>query len=456
MDKKKIFQKQLLQSKLKENINILLNYQKLYDELVEKSNANTADTIISTSDSKIKINLLLEQKNSYEKENKIKKNKINELLINVSQLEQEIHLSPINTKKKIDKEETIYNDEKERIYNDTIENINNNIETINSANIDKENLKKEIDLLKTNIEKQTNIISKIQIQCHSSRKNILFNLKENKKIKLELNNNINNLNTINNNFIEKNNNLIIDTENLIEFKKLLVDAEYNDYPDSNIEKIEKIEKLTTYFEKYNIDNSLSLNEILNLIDTILNTNKNQTLLVQKQQQNVLNLNNELINNNLNIYNKTSKDKIITHKDKFKLEKEKQSELESILDTKQTLYNNYQSIVIDKINNNFQNKITELEQDSINCIDRLNIIKIRLDLENEKNKIVLTNKIDNNKLELQKLYLDISNNTNECKILTTKIEKEKVISNEISILENNIKKYKEIINLCEKDLLSISQ
>jgi hypothetical protein len=468
MDKKKAFQKQILQSKITENTNILLNYQKKKDELIEKSKANTINTNIigiDDGDSKIKINLLSEQKNLYEKENKIKKTKINELLINISQLEEEIKVSPTITKNKITKEETIYNDEIIRINNDTIENMNNNIETINVETINKETLKKEIELIKTNIEEQINIISTIQIQCLDSRKNILCNLKENKKIKLELNESINNLNVLNDTFIDKHNTLILDIENLKEFKKLLVDAEYNSNSNSDSDSASasasasasdyNTMKLKDYFTNYTIDHNLSLNDKLNLIDKLILNTTNQSLLVKKQTQNIETLNNKLVKDNLDSYNKINKDKVITYKDKFKIEKERKIELETILETKTNLYNNYQTLVMDKINEQFQNKIKELEQDTIKAETRLTIIKQRLELENENNKITLKTKIDNNKLDLQKLYLDISNNTNESKLLNTKIEKEKLIYSEMSIVETHIKKYKDSIDQSEKDLLSIT-
>ena len=459
MDKKKIFQKQLLQSQITENTTLLVTDQNLYNQLIEKSKTNTLDYNIF-GDCKSKINQLLEKKNICEKQTKIKKNKINEVIVQISQLEKDIEINPTIINNKINKEEIIYNDEIDRIKNDTHENSNKNTENITNAYLDKEKLKEEIDIIKNNIELQTKIISNIQIEYHSSRKDILYDLKEHKILKIDLNKNISNLNVINNNYIENISNLLINIENLTEFKKLLVDFDYkndNDNDNDNDNKDDyNIIKLKEYYTKYNIDNNLSINEKLNLIDGIINNNTNQIILFKRQKLKLDNVNNELISNNVDTYTKKSKNSIITHKNKIKIEKEKIIELESILNTKLNLYVNYQNLIIDIIDNNYQSKIKELEEDIIKANKRLSIVKLRLDLENKNNITLLKTKIDTNKIELKNLHLEIYNNTNEIKKLNDKIEKEKVINNELDILEINIKKYKDNIKQYTSDLLILSE
>jgi len=67
---------------------------------------------------------------------------------------------------------------------------------------------------------------------------------------------------------------------------------------------------------------------------------------------------------------------------------------------------------------------------------------------------LKEKLANNYLELENAHLDISNATNEIKLLNIKIEQANNINTELSILENKMKKHKDIIMQSEKDLLSL--
>ena len=114
-----------------------------------------------------------------------------------------------------------------------------------------------------------------------------------------------------------------------------------------------------------------------------------------------------------------------------------------------------SLVINKINSIYETQIRELEKDIINASDRLSITKIRINLENENNKTNLKTQLDSNYLLLENLHLDISNATNEIKLLNIQIEKANSINNELSILENKMKKHKDIIIQSEKDLLSLN-
>ena len=440
MDKKKLFQKQLLQSQINDNSIILSKLQLTYDTLRKQTNNNTSNVTIS-------INLLLDQIKNLENTKKINKNKINDTQTYISKLEEELKYHPDTIKDKIDYEDNIYNDEIERINNDKIEIENNNIQTIINTNIDKDNLIKEIDLVKNNIQEQTCIINNMQILCHSSRKNVLDSLKEKKQLKIIVNNSINNLNITSNLFIQNINNLELDIVNLLEFKKLLVDDEY-DESNSNSNT-----QLTEYYSQYNIDTNLSLNDKLNLLDNLIINNNQTIILQQKHKQISENINKLEINESLNIYNTTNNNKVLTYKDKFKIEKEKKKYLETILEDKLNLYNNYETLVIDKINNTYKKQVKELEIDTINALDRLNITKIRINLENENNRTNLKEKLDSNYLELQKAHLDILNATNEIKLLNTQIEKVNSINSELSILEDKMKKHKDIIIQSEKDLLS---
>jgi hypothetical protein len=75
-------------------------------------------------------------------------------------------------------------------------------------------------------------------------------------------------------------------------------------------------------------------------------------------------------------------------------------------------------------------------------------------EFETNKKLINNKISNDKLDIQKLEEDMNKLNNNIKLLTITIDKETKIEDDITILENKIQKYKEIIIQSEKDLRTL--
>ena len=451
MDKKQLFQKQLLQSKIDENTKILSKLQNSYDELKLNSEININNTNISIITKQLQINNLLEEKVSLDNNKKLIKLNINNLTLNISTLEEDLKTLPSKTKVKLQQEQSIYNDEIERIENNKIEEINTNIENINNAIINKDILLKEIELLKTNIEIQNNVISTIQNTCHSSRKDILESLQHKKQMKINLNTNINNCDITKNTIIDKINNLQTTILYLIEFKKLLVDADYE------IEQNETNQiNLNKFYTLFNIDNTISLNDKLILIDILIDNNKNQVSLFTNKLNKTEIINNIIIQNDTNNYTKTNTNKIITYKNNFKIEKTKLQELETLLEAKLNLYNNYEILIIDKINNELKDKLDILELDKQKAIDRLKIIIIRMNKEFESNKKLIKNKILQNNMDIQQLDLEMSNTTNNIKLLNISIEKHNQLNDEIIILENKIKKCKEIIVQSEADLLTLSR
>ena len=451
MDKKQLFQKQLLQSKIDENTKILSKLQNSYDELKLNSEININNTNIPIITKQLQINNLLEEKVSLDNNKKLIKLNINNLTLNISTLEEDLKTLPSKTKVKLQQEQSIYNDEIERIENNKIEEINTNIENINNAIINKDILLKEIELLKTNIEIQNNVISTIQNTCHSSRKDILESLQHKKQMKINLNTNINNCDITKNTIIDKINNLQTTILYLIEFKKLLVDADYE------IEQNETNQiNLNKFYTLFNIDNTISLNDKLILIDILIDNNKNQVSLFTNKLNKTEIINNIIIQNDTNNYTKTNTNKIITYKNNFKIEKTKLQELETLLEAKLNLYNNYEILIIDKINNELKDKLDILELDKQKASDRLKIIIIRMNKEFESNKKLIKNKILQNNMDIQQLDLEMSNTTNNIKLLNISIEKHNQLNDEIIILENKIKKCKEIIVQSEADLLTLSR
>ena len=456
MEKKQLFQKQLLESKILENNNTLLRLQSEYDTLILTSNINISN-ISNIESVTTNISGLQKEKLTLENNYKTIKTSINDITLTISKLENDLKYIPEITKDKYKNEETIYNEENERIENEKIEANNKNIIDINTANVDKEILFKEIELLQLNINSQSNNINNIQIQCHTSRKNILETLNHKKQLKNKLNIEIENSNTSLNNFTQQ----IIDLNNtqtiLINFKKLLVDVEYDTITDTIIDTI--IDTINEYYILFNIDKTMSLNDKITHIDKIMNNNENTIILLNKKKSKTELLNNCMIKETHNTYhntntNKTNKTKVLTYKDNFKIEKEKKFKLETILEDKLNLYNNYDSIVIDKINNNFKEYIDKLDIDNKNAKNRLDIIKVRMNREFENNKKMLKNKIETHKLEKQKLYTESNNISQNIQIIQNTLEKEQIIDNEIIMLKDKIKKHKDIIIQSKNDLLSI--
>jgi hypothetical protein len=453
MEKKQLFQKQLLESRILENTKTLLSLQNSYDNI--KSTSNIDINITINEFASLNISGLQKEKLILENKYKLIKHTINDITLNISKLENDLKQNPEIIKDKYKNEEIIFNEENIRIENEKIEAINTNIIDINNANLDKEKLLKEIEILQMNINLQSNNINNIQIECHTSRKNILETLKNKKQLKNKLNIEIDNANISLNNFAEQIGDLNNTQLLLVNFKKLLVDVEYNTTNDTTNDTI--ISTLNDYYKLFNIDNTMSLNDKISNIDNIINDNENTIILLNNKKTKTEILNNFMIKEthyNYHNTNNTNKTKVLTYKDNFKIEKEKKIKLETILEDKLNLYNNYNSLVIDKINYKLKEYLDKLDIDKQNAKNRLFIIKVRMNKEFEMNKKILKNKIENNKLEKENLYNEINNISKNIQIINNALEKEIIIDNELIILKNKIEKHKDIIIQSEKDLLSI--
>lgn len=456
MDKKKQFQKQVLESKIKEHTTLLSTLEKSYNDLIYTSNITLTDsTRINTSSiTNYSINIdnlnkLQQHKSSLENTKKTIKQTINNVTTQLSQLEHNLTLLPLNTKDTLRDEIQICNDEHQRIESDRLETINSNSETIAKANLDKEQLLKDIEFLKEAINLQSNVITNIQKECHCSRKNILESLKEKKQLKNKLNNSIEDATLTKNSFIQQIDTLNNTIENLIEFKKCLVNDEYNDDTSDDTSAIST--ELNHYYNLYSIDSSILLNDKLSKIDELITTTKTQLLLFNKKLSKTELLTNYTIKDTITNYNIATTSKVLTYKDKFKIEKEKQTQLELSLDNKLNLYNNYQTLILDKINCDFNTKLECLNVEKEKADTRLHIIKLRMNKEYENNKKTLRKNIENTKQELVKNHNYIHDITNTIKKTTKTIEETTIVNDELYILENKIKTQKEIISITQRDL-----
>ena len=233
----------------------------------------------------------------------------------------------------------------------------------------------------------------------------------------------------------------------IEFKKLLIDSENNlDYNNS---------KLIIYYNEFNLDIQLSINDKISILDNLISDNQNKIQFINKKFNKIKQTNNIKLQNILDTYNQINRVKVIGYKDQFKIEKDKRTQLENILTDLYDKYNTFETVIISNINNELQNIINELENDKIRSNERLDIMKIRILEENESEHQRLNDIITNNNTTLESLYIDfncIKNNIVNTKEL---INKENIVDIELEKIDVDISKYQNIIKQIESDIEKLS-
>jgi hypothetical protein len=437
MDKKNYFQKTLLNSKIKE-LNDKLKYkQSIFDDLYNKNN-NSVNLSIDLDTLNNNILNLETLKQTHKKS-------INDLKLNISEIKNKLKEYPDIIIENINKENNILNDEIERINNDRIEITNNHIEEIKKAYIDKEQLLKNINLHKEKINYHNDYINNIQIELHKSRKNIIEQLKVKKINKNNVNNELKNNNETINSFKNKINQLKQNNNELKKFKEIVINCEYNLEYNTII--------LDEYYNKFNINKELAINETIDLIDNFTNSNINDINYINKKINKTESINNNILNESKNKNTNTNNFKVITYKDTYKLAKEKKKELQFEIDKLLEKYNNYEILIINIINNKFQDEIKDLDLDMKRANDRFEIIKIRLKNEEEKNKIIVHEKINNINNEILYNESNIIKVSNEIKELIKNRDSYQSINLEMKKLNIEIENYKNSIKNYEKELNS---
>ena len=446
MDKKKQFQIQNLKSKLQSYKDSLSGYQKSYDKLKESLN-----TVNPNSDN---VEQLLNKKIDLEKSLENTKLLINNISILIKNNKNELNQQPIIQTAKLLEEEQILKDELNRIEFNKIDTQKEHELLIEKAQIDKVTLFDNINLIKQQLQEQNKNLSDVQLIAHSSRKEILEQLHQKKKDKLLINNIIDNSNKNHSNFDNKINSIKIILDNLEEFKKLVVDSEYN--IDHNIDK------LTLYYTQFNIDNienienSLSINDKLKVINQLIQNNTNMLAQLNKQYLKTKNNNISIINNITEKYNTTNKTKVLGYKDKFKIEKEKQQYIQYELNNQINKYDTYDDIVIGKIKTDLMDKYNEYDFDIKRANERLNIMKIRIS-EEYNNSI---SSLSDNNLQLienlKTLRKQFDDTNIELTTLNKLIEIENASGIELYNINQNIIKYQKIIMQTENDISDISK
>jgi hypothetical protein len=428
-------------------------YNDTIQTLIEKRNSiiandnndtNNTNNTNNTNDTN-KIKELQNLKTSLELEQQILKKNISNISNEIKQYENYLESLNLMHLNNINNEDNIYKEELSRIEEQKANIIEENKKNLELAYIDKQNLYNNIELIKNELNIQNNKISQIQIISHSNRKNILDDLHQKKKDKLIIQQSIN---TYKDNEIFSFNQITTlenSNDQIIDFKTNIINSNYNIETDDT--------KLLNYYNEYNIDINLSINEKITILDKIFNDNENKIKLIKLKYKKQKNRNDMTIKDIIDIdnYNKNNRIKILGYKDQFKIEKEIRNNLENILNNMTNDFNTFDDIIIGNINNDFLNMNNELENDILRSYSRLNIMKNRIidNFNNEtENKKQL---IENNKNKLLDLHNQFNNIIVELENVKTNTKNTNIIINEITNIDNEIEKYQSIILQMNNDI-----
>lgn len=450
MDKKTQFQIQTSQSKL-------LKYKKILAELEESKLNIESKSITSSSLDTIKSNNIKELRllqSNLESQIQLLKLNISKIANNITNKKQELSsLNSILESKNIE-EDFIIKEELLRIEAQIIEVKEIHKTNVDNAFLDNLNLFNDIEIIKTELQKQNEVIGQIQTNSHSSRKQTLLELQAKKQNKLITQQTIT---TINENESEFTNQLLYLESNIIElneFKKLLIDSNYNDNinnVDNDIDN-DTNTKLSYYNNKYNLDTYLySFTDKINKLDNIIDETKLKLQFINKKYEKNKQSNSFRLKSILDTYNKVNRIKVIGYKDQYKIEKEKRNQLENILLEMTNKYNTFETIILENINANFININNELENDKVRAVNRLSIMKARALEDYNNDNITINCNIDYNKLELETLRFTFDNIKTELNNIKNILEKEDDIESKLESINIEINKYKDIIQQIENDI-----
>ena len=447
IDKKKQFQIQTVQSKLdnyKQTLQTLLESHKQLSNNLELNNPNN-DNLDKLNSNRIFLETTLKEL----------KTNIAKTTDNITKLSYSLKELPSIRINKYNEEEIILKQEIDRIELKKIEDKEKYDKSIEKAHLDKLKLIDDISIIQNAILEQNNIISQIQITTHSNRKDTLLQLHQKKEDKNNIKKQIDNINIIDNLV----NNQITQLKNTIrkleEFKIMLVDKIYDTSTDTSNDT-NNTNSLENYYNEFNIDKKLLLNDKINIIDIKINDIQNKINNITIKLNKNKNSNTSRINSIIDNYNKTTREKVIAYKDIFKIEKEKKKQLQLILDTLNYQYDTFENKIIANINLNATNAINELHIDMIRANERLIIMKYRINLEYETKTNHITDEIkilNINIIELSKKYSNINKELQNLQII---IDKENSVGKDIAKLNEEIQKYKAMIMQNETNIMLLSQ
>ena len=496
MERKKQFQIQSLNSKL-------TTYETTLKELLLKRECILASALLTDTQTQtntnftIKINYLLSSKLDIATQITNTKKQITSCKYDINNITNKIKLLPCNLSQNIENETSIYNDEITNI-NNIITDTNNQYQAnLYNANLEKQSLFVNINAIQQQIQQQTDTITELQTNAHNSRKTVLQELHQKKIQKKQIQQqieNISNQSTIYNQHLERLSeiNTILAQLKLEIINSYYTNTNHNDdlhnddlhnddlHNDDLYNDDLHNELIMNLINKLN-DNTLS--DISDVSDVAILDNPISTLQIEKLKQpeyinyiiaeidntiannsariNIIGLKAEKakVKNDTHIENikkhstNTARNKVISYKDQYKMEKGQRTALQNKLEEMQYLYDNYDVIVINKIVDEYNNALLELNNHKIRTVERLNIMKERLTLEYKENnnnleeeilsiqdKLTTHNKtleylktqinsVVDNLTELDKSNLELhnlDNNINQLETTITKIKNDKTI------------------------------
>ena len=449
IDKKKQFQIQTVQSKLdnyKQTLQTLLDSHKKLTTDLALSNPNYAANLNN-------LNNLINNKLVLENNLKDLKSNITKIKNDTKKLTYFINDLPAILDNKNKCEETTLQQELERIELQKIENKQNYEASISQAHLDKLKLIEDISIIQNAIQQQNDIISQIQLNSHSSRKDTLEQLHNKKKDKI----NISNQQELNNQqdafFNTQINEMQNNINNLESFKIKIVNDIYNTSIDSTT--IDTIH-LINYYNKFDIDKELPVNDKISIIDNKILSYKNRIDLLSKKLVRTKTSNDARLNNIIDTYNKTHRIKTITYKDTFKIEKDKKIQLQQVLDTLNNQYDNFENNIIANIKLDLTNANNESIFDINRANERLVVMKYRNNLDFEMNKNRITDEINILNIKIKEMTINNNNINEELQNIKKTIEMENAIGLDIAKLDEEINKYKSMITQNETNIMLLSQ
>ena len=422
MDKKKQFQIQ--NNKYKLNI-----YEVSLNELYIRRNIILNDIRLTSNTSILSSNT----KDITEQINKSKQNILN-CKYEIVNLTNKLKLLPEQLKVNITQETNINNDELSNLDNIILDAIQSNIQKLKDSQNDKYELYNKIHILENQITQHNNIITNLQSNSHDSRKNILNTLHNKKQQKVLLQQQINTIQINSNSNIYENTLSELSNTNafLINAKKDLIDYYYSNYLNESQSSTSQdqqtvnslVTKATCYkmqsildsinlLEKDSIDSIgplevssiTNINDLLEKIDKLILTYTARIEFISQKLDKARTKSNAHIDNITNVYtnsininnidnidNKNSKIQNSSYKDLYKIAKQTKIDLVTKYNELLYLYNNYDSLVINTINNDYNNNILELNNHKTRSIERLNIMTSRINNDYQKNKQSLEEEI----------------------------------------------------------------
>ena len=452
-NKKKQIQISNAKSKLDSYKETLINLQKTRESIKQ--------SIINSNTNNSKLQELEEDHTNLESILKSLKIILTNNTNQITVLSQDLKNLPGNRNQSLMVEDIILSDELERIEIHKKEAQDLYDFNIIEAKLNKLKLIEDIDLISNSLQEQNSIITDLQIEAHSSRKNTLEQLHQKKVDKINMHKQLNNYKsqeTFINNQIDA---LKLSINNLNDFKHIIIDFEYasnqvsSDTEPSATEPSTTmsidINKMNTFYTEFNLDKSLSLNEkISNIEKQIKDYKARLDYTIKKLDKNKQSIDSR-ITTIVDNYNLTNRVKVIAYKDQFKIEKEKRTTLETILADLKYKYDTYETLVMGNIDSNLSKTLSDLNNDIVNAKNRLNITRQRIAEEFTSE----TKRLNDTMLELNiknieyKASFDMRNS--EFLKIKQMIQNEKQFSNELNKTDEKIKHYEDIIKQTEDDI-----